>query len=170
IGQRILLAAGSIFSDLAPIVLAHHERWDGLGYPNGLAGEDIPLLARILAVVDSYDAMVSERAYSAPKSIAEARAELERCAGSQYDPRVVAAFLAVLDEQNVQVATCTSALSLFTFTAQDLFQHVVNPLCEVLPAPSSTKKLVNDDLRQNPVGDVPELVDEVFATPSLQSA
>jgi GAF domain-containing protein len=75
------------------IILTHHERWDGGGYPRGIRGEDIPLGGRILAVVDAYDSMVKGRPYRAQKSRAEACAELERHAGSQFDPRVVEAFL-----------------------------------------------------------------------------
>ncbi|GHO95729.1 hypothetical protein KSF_057770 [Reticulibacter mediterranei] len=101
IGQHMLAQAGGVFSRLADIVVAHHERWDGQGYPFGLAGEDIPLAGRILAVVDSFDAMTSERAYQEPQSMAVAYAEVERCAGSQYDPRVVAAFLSACDTRTV---------------------------------------------------------------------
>lgn len=99
IGRQILTQVGGIFQHLAPIVVAHHERWDGTGYPNKLAGEAIPLVARIITVVDSYDAMTSCRPYRQPMPITEARAELQRCVGSQFDPRVVTAFLQVLDEQ-----------------------------------------------------------------------
>lgn len=99
IGCQILEQIGGVFHHLARIVVAHHERWDGRGYPAGLAEDDIPMTARILAVVDSYDAMTSRRPYREPMSVAEAKVELQRCAGSQYDPTVVAAFLAVLDEQ-----------------------------------------------------------------------
>jgi putative nucleotidyltransferase with HDIG domain len=101
IGQHMLAQAGGVFGQLAAIVVAHHERWDGLGYPGGLAGEHIPVLARIVAVVDSFDAMTSSRGYRRPLSEAEADAELEICAGSQYDPRVVAAFLSMCDTQIV---------------------------------------------------------------------
>jgi putative nucleotidyltransferase with HDIG domain len=101
IGQHMLTQAGGVFGRLADIVVAHHERWDGLGYPFGLAGEDIPLSGRILAVVDSFDAMTSARAYQKPQSMAVAYAEVEQCAGSQYDPRVVAAFLSACDTRIV---------------------------------------------------------------------
>jgi putative nucleotidyltransferase with HDIG domain len=74
-------------------VLYHHERWDGAGYPHGLAGEAIPFEARILCVADAYDAMISERPYRPPLSHGDALAEVERCAGSQFDPQVAAAFL-----------------------------------------------------------------------------
>jgi HD-GYP domain-containing protein (c-di-GMP phosphodiesterase class II) len=100
-GQHMLAQAGGVFGRLADIVVVHHERWDGLGYPFGLAGEDIPLAGRILAVVDSFDAMTSARAYQKPQSMAVAYAEVERCAGSQYDPRVVAAFLSMCDTRTV---------------------------------------------------------------------
>jgi HD-GYP domain-containing protein (c-di-GMP phosphodiesterase class II) len=77
-------------------VLHHHERWDGDGYPYGLGGDAIPLEARILAVADAYDAMTSYRPYRDPCSREEALAEVERCAGSQFDPRVAEAFLALV--------------------------------------------------------------------------
>ncbi len=110
LGQYMLLKAGGIFKRLAPIVVAHHEYWNGRGYPEGLYGKDIPLLARIVAVVDSYDAMISSRAYydsDRALSMTEACTELQRCAGQQYDLHVVAAFLAALDMQNA----CTAASS-----------------------------------------------------------
>jgi HD-GYP domain-containing protein (c-di-GMP phosphodiesterase class II) len=78
-------------------VLHHHERWDGRGYPMGLAGEEISLAGRILAVVDAFDAMVTTRPYRGERALGDARAELERCAGTQFDPVVVAAFGRALD-------------------------------------------------------------------------
>ncbi len=104
IGRQILQQAGGIFGVLARIVVAHHERWDGAGYPLGLAQESIPLAARILAVVDSFDAMTARRVYREPFTVEQARQELQRCAGTQYDPQVVDAFLAILNEQ-LQVET-----------------------------------------------------------------
>jgi HD-GYP domain-containing protein (c-di-GMP phosphodiesterase class II) len=77
-------------------VRASHERWDGDGYPDRTAGEDIPLGARIVAVCDAYDAIVADRPYRRGRSAAEAMEELQRCAGAQFDPAVVAAFAAVL--------------------------------------------------------------------------
>jgi HD-GYP domain-containing protein (c-di-GMP phosphodiesterase class II) len=73
-----------------------HERWDGSGYPDGLAGEEIPLGARIVFACDTYDAMTTDRPYRAGMPPAEAREELRRVAGTQLDPRVVDALLAVL--------------------------------------------------------------------------
>jgi HD-GYP domain-containing protein (c-di-GMP phosphodiesterase class II) len=77
-------------------VRSTHERWDGLGYPDGLCADEIPLGARIVAVCDAVSAMVSARPYRDAVDLPEALAELERCAGSQFDPDVVAAACAVL--------------------------------------------------------------------------
>ena len=76
-----------------PAVLYHHERWDGTGYPMGIEGEAIPAEARVLAVVDSFDAMTSDRSYRRAMTEALAIVELERCAGSQFDPEIVRAFV-----------------------------------------------------------------------------
>jgi diguanylate cyclase (GGDEF)-like protein len=97
IGQQMLEELGGVFSRLAKIVVAHHERWDGNGYPHRIAGEQIPLCARILSVVDAYDAMTSRRPYHEPLTTSEARAELQRCSGSQFDPRIVSAFMQVIE-------------------------------------------------------------------------
>ena len=82
---------------VATWVLHHHERWDGNGYPDRKAGEDIPLGARILFVADAYDAMTTDRVYRSRLSHERAIEELERCAGTQFDPDVVAAFKAEFD-------------------------------------------------------------------------
>jgi len=95
LGARIL--AGANLDDISAWVLAHHERPDGFGYPAQLAGEAIPLEARILSVADSYEAMTSDRVYRPGMPREEALAELRRCAGTQFDERVVAAFVAVLE-------------------------------------------------------------------------
>jgi HD-GYP domain-containing protein (c-di-GMP phosphodiesterase class II) len=76
-----------------PGVLFHHERWDGLGYPAGRAGTRIPAEARVLAVADSFDAMTNDRPYRRAAHAEDALEEIERCAGSQFDPDVAAAFL-----------------------------------------------------------------------------
>jgi HD-GYP domain-containing protein (c-di-GMP phosphodiesterase class II) len=92
IGAQILEHAG--MADIAHWVGAHHERLDGKGYPFGLSGPEIPLEARILAVADAYEAMIADRPYRAGMPDADARAELMRCAGTQFDREVVGAFLA----------------------------------------------------------------------------
>ena len=94
-GARILEHAH--LPDIAAWVLAHNERVDGRGYPRGLTGEAIPEEARVLAVADGYEAVVADRAYGAGRPEPEARAELERCAGTQFDPEVVASLGRVLD-------------------------------------------------------------------------
>jgi diguanylate cyclase (GGDEF)-like protein len=90
IGYRMLESLG--VEPIAEWVLHHHERWDGSGYPDRLRGEEIPLGARIIFVADAFDAMTSERVYRKPLSDRDAVAELERCAGTQFDPAVVDAF------------------------------------------------------------------------------
>lgn len=82
---------------LIAVVLHHHEAWDGRGYPDQLAGEAIPIGARLLAVVDAFDALTSERPYKAAMDVAVARARIADGAGRHFDPRVVVAFLAMLD-------------------------------------------------------------------------
>jgi HD-GYP domain-containing protein (c-di-GMP phosphodiesterase class II) len=91
IGERILSAAPAL-REVARIVRATHERWDGAGYPDGTRGEEIPLAARIIAVSDAFSAMTSDRPYRPPVDWESALAELSRCAGTQFDPEVVAVF------------------------------------------------------------------------------
>ncbi len=95
IGERVLSAAPAL-NAVARIVRSSHERWDGAGYPDGLAGEQIPFGARVIFVCDAFDAMVAERPYQPAMQPGEAVAELRRCAGTQFDPEVVEAFVAVL--------------------------------------------------------------------------
>jgi diguanylate cyclase (GGDEF)-like protein len=96
VGERILSSV-DFLADVRPLVRHAHERLDGTGYPDGLAGEDIPLGARIVHVCDAYEAMTTGRPYRDAMSDAEARAQLEAGAGSQFDARVVTALLGVLD-------------------------------------------------------------------------
>ncbi|MGH2353477.1 MAG: HD-GYP domain-containing protein, partial [Chloroflexota bacterium] len=93
-----MLAGISFLEGALPVVRHHHERYDGAGYPDGLAGESIPLAARIFAIADTFDAMTSDRPYRRALSIATARDEIERCAGGQFDPLVVAVFLTIPEE------------------------------------------------------------------------
>lgn len=83
---------------IAEAILHHHERWDGTGYPDGLSRESIPLLSRVIAVVDAYDAMTNDRSYRPAMSISQAIEELKRCAGNQFDPFIISEFLILLKE------------------------------------------------------------------------
>jgi diguanylate cyclase (GGDEF)-like protein len=103
IGERIIAAAPAL-TRVAALVRSSHERWDGSGYPDGLAGEEIPLGARIVAVADAFDAMTSPRPYSKPRTHDEALQELSRCAGTQFDPVVVEAFAEAWADHRVAVA------------------------------------------------------------------
>jgi putative nucleotidyltransferase with HDIG domain len=87
------------------VIRHHHERYDGKGYPDGIGGEDIPTIARILAVADTYDAMTSHRPYRKALSRRAAVEELERCAGAQFDPAMVDAFKATLKEEEISDGT-----------------------------------------------------------------
>ena len=102
IGDEILrpLRLGRV---VGPIVRGHHERWDGSGYPDGLRGTEIPIGARIVAVVDSYDAMTHDRPYRKRLGREEARAELQRHRGTQFDPEIVDLFLSALDDPSLGI-------------------------------------------------------------------
>ncbi len=110
LGERILMAASAL-RPVARLVRSSHERYDGHGYPDGLAGEEIPLGARIIFVCDAYDAMISTRAYSPAIPAVEALEELRACAGTQFDPRVVEAFAATLLEAAVPVEHSLQAVA-----------------------------------------------------------
>ena len=90
--------------DVADAVVNHHERWDGNGYPRGLKGEAIPLLGRIMAVVDAYSAITSDRPFRKGQSHRIAVAELRKNAGTQFDPQLVETFIGVLDSQQKEAA------------------------------------------------------------------
>jgi HD-GYP domain-containing protein (c-di-GMP phosphodiesterase class II) len=103
LGVRLLAAIPDARRAL-PYVLYHHERWDGGGYPSGRARDEIPLGARVLAVADAFDAMTCDRPYRRALTVGQALAELERCAGSQFDPTVARVFLAAWRESAARVA------------------------------------------------------------------
>jgi putative nucleotidyltransferase with HDIG domain len=98
IGEEILIPIGRM-RGVAGLVRHHQEMWDGSGYPDGLKGEEIPLGARILAVCDAYSAITDDRPYQKARTHAEAVTELHRCAGTQFDPRVVEGFCRVMERQ-----------------------------------------------------------------------
>lgn len=98
IGYRIAKASPDL-SHIAEAILSHHERYDGTGYPQGLKGENIPVISRIISVVDSFDAMTHKRPYKEAISAESALEELKRCSGSQFDPKVVDIFLSLKEEK-----------------------------------------------------------------------
>ncbi|WP_252181462.1 diguanylate cyclase [Geobacillus thermoleovorans] len=101
---REIVAAEKRFDDLLPLVELHHERYDGKGYPYGLKGEEIPKLARILCIIDSFDAMTTERPYQRTKTFEEAVEEIDRCAGTQFDPVYAAKFIAFVRKHYLPLA------------------------------------------------------------------
>lgn len=92
-----MLGDAAIFTDILPIVKHHHERYDGRGYPSQLVGDDIPYVARIAAVADTFDAMTSKRSYRDSLPIDIVRAEIERCSGTQFDPNIAKVFLDIMN-------------------------------------------------------------------------
>jgi response regulator RpfG family c-di-GMP phosphodiesterase len=102
VGAR-LVEPLAIASEVNAAVRYHHERWDGTGYPDGLARDDIPLAARIVQLADVYDAMTSDRPYRRAKPRQEALAEIRRCAGTQFDPDLAKEFLAILESRTSDV-------------------------------------------------------------------
>jgi HD-GYP domain-containing protein (c-di-GMP phosphodiesterase class II) len=95
-GQQMLERVGGVLADVGVIVRHHHERWDGGGYPDRIAGTAIPLAARIICACDAYSAMTTNRSYRAAMPVADAIAELQRCSGSQFDPDVINALVAIV--------------------------------------------------------------------------
>lgn len=102
IGAHILCNA-AIFQDIIPVVKHHHERYDGHGYPGQLKGEDIPYMARIAAVADTFDAMTSKRTYRDPLPLEVVTAEIEKCSGTQFDPEIAKVFLDILNNHYNEV-------------------------------------------------------------------
>ena len=98
-GYRIA-QSNQITANIAELILHHHEHWDGKGYPHGIKGDKIPLLSRILAIADAYDAMINDRPNRKAMAKEEAIKELKRCSGSQFDPKLVPIFISTLE--NIQ--------------------------------------------------------------------
>jgi HD-GYP domain-containing protein (c-di-GMP phosphodiesterase class II) len=109
IGYEILRSI-DFLARSAEMVLSHQERWDGGGYPRGLAGEDIPIAARIFAIADTYDAMTSHRPYRRALGPEAAREEIARCAGTQFDRRCAEAFLSMTQAELAELARPTAGL------------------------------------------------------------
>jgi HD-GYP domain-containing protein (c-di-GMP phosphodiesterase class II) len=97
-GKEIVLASGK-YKELVPLVELHHERYDGKGYPYGLKGCEIPRLARMLCIIDSFDAMTTERPYQKTKSFEEAIEELGKYSGTQFDPELASYFIQYIESK-----------------------------------------------------------------------
>ncbi len=102
IGSR-MLGRIRLWKDLAPIIQHHHEWWDGSGYPDGIAGNEIPFESRIIAVCDAFESITSASGYGEARSIEDSLAELEQCKGTQFDPQVVAAFHGLAEEGQLEL-------------------------------------------------------------------
>jgi len=89
--------------EILPIIRHHHERYDGKGYPDGLSGEDIPFLARLVSIADTVDAITSSRPYRSAGTFEQVLEELQKCAGTQFDPVLVAAFISLYNNNNKQL-------------------------------------------------------------------
>jgi putative nucleotidyltransferase with HDIG domain len=109
-GERMLGTVGGLLAEVGRYVRSHHERWDGTGYPDRLSGEEIPLISRIVCCCDALHAMTNDRAYREALTVAAALDELERCAGTQFDPQVVSALFSVLASQAAADRRATAAL------------------------------------------------------------
>jgi putative nucleotidyltransferase with HDIG domain len=119
-GARIVRCVDG-YGPVADIILSHHERWDGTGYPRGLAGDEIPLAARLISVADTYDVLTARDSYRHPVSSEEAVAELQRVAGGQLDPAVVDAFVDLLAFKDIAFRHADDA----AFEAELAFEHRV---------------------------------------------
>jgi hypothetical protein len=126
-GERLIAPLADWLGEWVGAVNEHHERWDGEGYPRGLRGEEISLAGRIVAVADAFEVMTAARSYKKPLSISAARTELTRCAGAQFDPAIVRAFL------NVSIGRVRGALSPLAWTTQLPFV----PSIAAIPAPGA---------------------------------
>jgi HD-GYP domain-containing protein (c-di-GMP phosphodiesterase class II) len=102
LGYRMLTHI-RLWKDVAPLVHHHHEWWDGNGYPEGLAGEAIPLESRIIGLCEAFDAMTNEHSYRDSLSLEESVAEMVRCSGTQFEPKVVEVFRRLVEEGVIEV-------------------------------------------------------------------
>ena len=136
LGSRLLSGSNSPVLQMAAVIaVTHHERWDGKGYPNGLSGEAIPLVGRVVAVADVFDALIHIRPYKSAWPLGRAIAEIERGAGGQFDPRVVAAFLRM--QKDIPVVSETDSPQQGTRTIRGPRQRRSRPTTQ--PAPRSAR-------------------------------
>ena len=134
-GQKMLDKVGGSMSDIGRIVRASHERWDGQGYPDGTAGDDVPLPARIVSVADAFSAITTTRPYRRAQSPEDAVKELRSCAGTQFDPEVVDALVAVLNRPAAE-------------TPEDFFARTAYPEPVSLRAVPDLDQMIEGQIRQ----------------------
>ncbi len=115
-GQQLLERVGGLLEEIGWLVRSCHERWDGAGYPDGLAGEEIPIISRIVYCCDAFDAMTTPRPYRPPCSVADALEELRRCAGTQFDPTIVEILEAVVTSSNAAEPASATLVSVSSLT------------------------------------------------------
>jgi diguanylate cyclase (GGDEF)-like protein/putative nucleotidyltransferase with HDIG domain len=129
-GQRMLQRVGGVLEHIGLVVRGSHERWDGTGYPDGLAGEAIPLASRIVSCVDAFSAITTDRPYRPARTLAEAVTELRACAGTHFDPDVVEAVVAVVERQPHEAPADATAASQRTLDriAAELMQTITPSL------------------------------------------
>ena len=160
--------------DIAEEILHHHERWDGRGYPDGLSRESIPILSRVIAVVDAYDAMTNNRSYRAAMPPSKALEELRRCAGTQFDPYIVAEFLQMMKDmpqeakEQIETAQATSAVSVLQMRTEQEdgaqrtcnvhqvphSRYLLNEMMQIVSVDDSFEKMTGysrEDIRQTPM-------------------
>jgi putative nucleotidyltransferase with HDIG domain len=139
-GQRMLDKIGGGMTEVGAIVRASHERWDGKGYPDGTTGEDVPLPARIVAVADTFSAITTTRPYRRAQSAEAAIKELRRCSGTQFDPQVIDALVAVLARPAAQ-------------TAEEFFERTAYPEPAVLQLVPDVDRILEEQLARALSGD-----------------
>lgn len=142
IGAQIMSGSDSpLFTMGSEIALSHHEHWDGSGYPNGLAHQQIPLSARIVSLADAFDAISHERPYKPPWPLDKALAEIQRCSGSQFDPEIVAAFLR-LDHPTLLELPALAAQTTLTVSARETQVEDLHLNAELHAAVSDAPRLI----------------------------
>ena len=129
-GEKIVINIKKL-QTISEWVKAHHEKWDGNGYPDGLKGEEIPLAGRIIALADTYDAMTSTRPYRTALSHEVAMSEIKRCSGTQFDPALAEVFLSLSEEIDAARKNPEEAYHKYSFLAKNVEMKLASELTQV---------------------------------------
>lgn len=153
-GYRIARATPGLEIVAEPI-LHHHENWDGTGYPDGLKHEDIPVLSRVISVIDSYDAMVSDRPYHKGIAPSAACAELQRCAGKQFDPYIVEAFVRLLNNEDIpaDILSASHGEEMVSTTVEAPQRRIIPSQAPMMSAVEFSRYVLAPDMRIQQVDD-----------------